>query len=211
MEPFVRIASAAAPLIRANIDTDIIIPSREITSPGREGYGEKAFAPWRYEAGSRKEIADFVLNQNAYRAAKILVGGANFGCGSSREMAVWALQQFGIRVIIAPSFGAIFRNNCVRNGLLPIALPLEIFEPLAERVRAGVVTLEVDLPTQTIRFAGPDAPIPFDIPANDKDTLIHGLDAIGMTLKHRADIEAFQARDRNIRPWVWEMGRGGGK
>ena len=125
------------PLLRANIDTDIIIPSREITSPGREGYGEKAFAPWRYEAGSRKEVAEFVLNQPAYRAAKILVCGANFGCGSSREMAVWALQQFGIRVIIAPSFGAIFRNNCVRNGLLPIALPLEVFEALAVRVTCG--------------------------------------------------------------------------
>lgn len=211
MEPLIHIQSVAAPLLRANIDTDIIIPSREITSPGREGYGEKAFAPWRYEAGTRKEVADFVLNQPAYRAAKILVGGANFGCGSSREMAVWALQQFGIRVIIAPSFGAIFRNNCVRNGLLPIALPLEVFEPLAERVRAGVVTLVVDLPSQTIREAGGVAPVSFEIPSNDKDTLINGLDAIGMTLKHRAAIEAFQARDRNNRPWVWEMGQSGGK
>lgn len=211
MEPLVRIESVAAPLLRANIDTDIIIPSREITSPGREGYGEKAFAPWRYEAGSRREIAEFVLNQPEFRATKILVAGANFACGSSREMAVWALQQFGIRVIIAPSFGAIFRNNCVRNGLLPIALPLEIFEPLTERVRAGVVTLVVDLPSQTLRLNNTETPISFDIPANDKDTLINGLDAIGMTLQHRADIEAFQARDRNIRPWVWEFGQGGGK
>jgi 3-isopropylmalate/(R)-2-methylmalate dehydratase small subunit len=209
MEPLVRIESVAAPLLRANIDTDIIIPSREITSPGREGYGEKAFAPWRYEADTRREIAEFVLNQPAFRATKILVAGANFGCGSSREMAVWALQQFGIRVIIAPSFGAIFRNNSVRNGLLPIALPPESFEPLAERVRTAVVTLTVDLPSQILRVNNTDVPIAFEIPANDKDTLINGRDAIGMTLQHRADIEAFQARDRNIRPWVWEIGQGG--
>jgi 3-isopropylmalate/(R)-2-methylmalate dehydratase small subunit len=203
MEPLVRIQSVAAPLLRANIDTDIIIPSREITSPGREGYGEKAFAPWRYEAGTRREIADFVLNQTPYREARILIGGANFGCGSSREMAVWALQQFGIRVLIAPSFGAIFRNNCVRNGVLPIQLPLADFERLAERVRAAATVLVVDLPAQTIAAADGAWTLSFEVAANDKETLLNGLDAIGLTLQRRSAIEAFQTRDRGARPWVW--------
>jgi 3-isopropylmalate/(R)-2-methylmalate dehydratase small subunit len=205
MEPLVRVHSVAAPLIRANIDTDIIIPSREITSPGRDGYGEKAFAPWRYAAGTRDEIADFVLNQPPYRNAQILVGGANFGCGSSREMAVWALRQFGIRVLIAPSFGAIFRNNCVRNGLLPIALPLEVFEPFAERIRSAASDIVVDLPTQTIADAAGTWRIAFEMAANDKDTLLNGLDAIGLTLQRRGEIDAFQTRDRAARPWVWNV------
>ena len=118
-----RIEGIVAPLLRPNIDTDLIIPSREITSPGREGYGEKLFAPWRYLGPERRENPDFVLNREPFRRAPILVAGENFGCGSSREMAVWALRQFGIRAVIAPSFGAIFRANCLRNGVLPVELP----------------------------------------------------------------------------------------
>ncbi len=145
MEAFVRIEGIAAPLHRPNIDTDAIIPSREITSPGREGYGEKLFAPWRYLGPDRRENPDFVLNRAPFRAAPILIAGENFGCGSSREMAAWALRQFGIRVVVAPSFGAIFRSNCLRNGILPVALPAATVAALAARAEAGDLVLAVDL------------------------------------------------------------------
>ena len=145
MEPFVRVEGIAAPLHRANIDTDAIIPSREITSPGREGYGEKLFSPWRYLGPDRRENPDFVLNRAPFRAAPILIAGDNFGCGSSREMAVWALRQFGIRAIVAPSFGAIFRANCMRNGILPVVLPAATVAGARRAGRAGELVLEVDL------------------------------------------------------------------
>ena len=145
MEAFVRIEGIAAPLHRPNIDTDAIVPSREITSPGREGYGEKLFAPWRYLGPDRRENPDFVLNRVPFRAAPILIAGDNFGCGSSREMAVWALRQFGIRVVVAPSFGAIFRSNCLRNGILPVVLPAATVTGLAARAEAGDLVLAVDL------------------------------------------------------------------
>ena len=204
MEQFVRVEGIAAPLHRPNIDTDAIIPSREITSPGREGYGEKLFAPWRYLGPDRRENPDFVLNRAPFRAAPILIAGENFGCGSSREMAVWALRQFGIRVVVAPSFGAIFRSNCLRNGILPVVLPAATVTGLAARAEAGDLVLAVDLGTCTVTV--PDgAVLKFPIEAREREMMLEGLDDIALTLKRKGDIEAFQARDREARPWVWRL------
>lgn len=201
MEAFTRIQGIAAALLRENIDTDIIIPSREITSPSREGFGPKLFAPWRYAGPGGPERADFVLNQPPWTAAVILIAGANFGCGSSREMAVWALRQFGIRCVIAPSFGAIFADNCIKNGVLPVVLPNDRVIALAT-LAARPLTLAVDLHTGEVQR--PDGGIDgFEIGARDRAMLLAGLDQIDLTWLHRSDIEAFEAADRLRRPWVW--------
>ncbi|NVO15037.1 MAG: 3-isopropylmalate dehydratase small subunit [Rhodoplanes sp.] len=202
MEPLLRVEGIAAPLLRPNIDTDIIIPSREITSPERTGFADKLFAPWRYLDGARRENPDFVLNRDPFRRAKILIAGENFGCGSSREMAVWALHQFGIRCVIAPSFGAIFRNNCLRNALLPVELPEADVLALASAAEAAPLHLVVDLQACEIRGFD-ERPLPFAIDADEREGLLSGLDAIDLTLRHRGAIEAFQARDRQDRPWIW--------
>jgi len=192
----------AAVLMRDNIDTDVIIPSRDITSPDREGYAAKLFGPWRYLHPGGPENPDFVLNQPPWRQARVLLAGRNFGCGSSREMAVWALWQFGIRCVIAPSFGAIFRDNCLRNGLLPVLLPAAALERLAATLDAQDCALRVDL--QACRIQGPgDITLPFDFDAHEREALIGGLDAIDQTWLQRAAIEAFEAADRLRRPWVW--------
>ena len=202
MEKFVRVQGIAAPLHRPNVDTDAIIPSREITSPGREGYGEKLFAPWRYLGPDRRENPDFVLNRAPFRAAAILVAGENFGCGSSREMAAWALRQFGIRAVIAPSFGAIFRSNCLRNGILPVVLPAATVAALAARAEAGDLVLAVDL--ESCAVTTPDgASRAFQVEAREREMMLEGLDAIALTLRRRGEIEAFQERDRAARPWIW--------
>jgi 3-isopropylmalate/(R)-2-methylmalate dehydratase small subunit len=202
MEQFVRIEGIAAPLHRPNIDTDAIIPSREITLPGREGYGEKLFSPWRYLEPDRRENPDFVLNRAPFRAATILIAGDNFGCGSSREMAVWALRQFGFRVVIAPSFGAIFRSNCLRNGILPVALPAATVAGLAARAEAGDLVLAVDL--ESCAVTTPDgASHVFAVEAREREMMLEGLDDIALTLRRKGEIEAFQARDREARPWIW--------
>lgn len=202
LQPFTRVDGLAAALWRENVDTDVIIPSREITGPGREGYGAKAFAPWRYLQPGGAENPEFVLNQAPWRQATILIAGANFGCGSSREMAVWALAQFGFRVLIAPSFGAIFRNNCVRNGLLAIELPAAVVQGLAEQAARAPLVLAVDL--QHRRIERPDAaPIDFAIDDSDREMLLSGLDAIDRTWQLRDAIEAFERGDRARRPWVY--------
>lgn len=204
MEQFVRIEGIAAPLHRPNIDTDAIIPSREITSPGREGYGDKLFSPWRYLGPDRRENPDFVLNRAPFRAAPILVAGDNFGCGSSREMAVWALRQFGIRAIVAPSFGAIFAANCQRNGILPVVLPAATVAALAARAEAGNLVLAVDLGACAVTT--PDgAAFGFAVGAREREMMLEGLDDIALTLRRKGEIEAFQARDREARPWVWRL------
>ncbi|MBI5114430.1 MAG: 3-isopropylmalate dehydratase small subunit [Rhodovulum sp.] len=203
MEPLTRIEGIAAPLMRPDIDTDIIIPSREITSPERTGFGEKLFAPWRYLDATRRENPDFVLNRAPFRHARILIAGDNFGCGSSREMAVWALHQFGIRCIVAPSFGAIFRTNCIRNALLPVELPEADVQALAAAAEAAPLHLVVDLERCEITGLA-DRRLRFEMDAGERDCLIAGLDAIDLTWRHRAAIEAFQARDRQARPWIWE-------
>lgn len=210
MEQFVHLHGLAAPLLRANIDTDLLIPSREITSPGKDGYGEKLLAPWRYLStaeGERIENPDFVLNQPPFRQAIVLITGENFGSGSSREAAVWAVRQFGLRSVIAPSFGAIFQHNCYRNGVLPIRLPMAEVEALARLAGAGGLNLTIDLPERALRLPC-GRTLHFEVPPNEHRMLLEGLDAIGLTLRRRKDIEAYQEADRIARPWIWQSARG---
>ena len=154
MEQFIRLKALAAPLMRPNVNTDVIIPSLEITSPSREGFGEKLFASWRYTEPGRKPNPDFVLNRAPFDRAQILIAGENFGCGSSREMAVWAIRQFGFRCVIAPSFGTIFQSNCYRNGVLPVVLPKADVEALGRDAESGRLELEVDLEACTVTAPG---------------------------------------------------------
>lgn len=204
MEPFRALRAVAAPILRANVDTDAIIPSREMKSVSKTGLAEGLFAGWRYTAiGGRDPNPDFVLNQPAYTGTKILLGGENFGCGSSREHAVWALHEYGIRVVIAPSFSPIFRGNCVRNGIVPVTLPSAQIAALAEFVAVDPAArqLEVDLEAQEVR-AG-DSSHRFELESEAREMLLEGLDGIDLTLKHRGDIDAFVARDRVQRPWIY--------
>jgi 3-isopropylmalate/(R)-2-methylmalate dehydratase small subunit len=200
--PVHRIEGVAAPLLRDNVDTDVIIPSREITSPGREGYGPKLFAPWRYTAPGGPENPDFVLNRAPWRACRILVAGANFGCGSSREMAVWALAQYGIAALVAPSYGAIFRDNCIRNGLLPLQLPAAAVAALAALAEASPAGWCIDLDACALHAPG-GVTHAFDFDPHEREQLRSGLDAIALTLARRAAIDAFEAADRLRRPWIW--------
>lgn len=197
-EPVPHVTGVAAPLIRPNIDTDQIIPSREMKSVGKTGLADSLFAGWRYTApGSRDPNPDFVLNQPGFAHAPILLGGPNFGCGSSREHAVWALHEYGVRAVIAPSFAPIFRSNCVRNGIIPVVLPDEAVAAIAQE-HAPVA---IDLPARTVT-CGPLG-YSFDIDPSASAMLAEGLDAIDLTLKHQGEIAAFQARDRAARPWVY--------
>lgn len=205
MEQFIRVEGLAAALLRDNIDTDLLIPSREMTAPGKEGYGAKLLAPWRYLAssdGTRVENPDFVLNRPALRQARFLIAGANFGSGSSREQAALALRQFGIRAVLAPSFGAIFQNNCYRNGLLPIVLPRADIEALAAQAESGALTLTVDLERQRLEAAD-GRTWPLAVAASERAMMLAGEDAIGLTLRRQSQIEAFQQADRQLRPWIW--------
>jgi 3-isopropylmalate/(R)-2-methylmalate dehydratase small subunit len=204
MEKFATLTAVAAPIIRANVDTDAIIPSREMKAVAKTGLADGLFAGWRYTTiGGREPNPDFVLNQPAFAGTRILLGGDNFGCGSSREHAVWALFEYGIRVVIAPSFSPIFYGNCIRNGIVPVRLSAEAIAALAA---AGVSDaaerrVTVDLVRQEVRAGS----LTFDFPieAEAKDMLLEGLDAIDLTLKNRADIEAFHERDRLARPWIY--------
>lgn len=192
MTPFTRLTGIVAPLLRDNVDTDTIIPSREMKSTGKTGLAAGLFAPWRYrDAANRLTDPDFVLNRPEFQAAPILAACANFGCGSSREHAVWALAEWGIRCVIAESFAPIFRTNCIRNGVLPVVLPGPAITELAGQ------TITIDLAAQT---AGGH---PFAIDPEDKAMLLEGLDAIDLTLKQGAEIAAWQAADRTARPWVY--------
>lgn len=204
MDPFRSLRAVAAPILRANVDTDAIIPSREMKSVSKTGLADGLFAGWRYTSiGGREPNPEFVLNQPAYAGTKILLGGENFGCGSSREHAVWALHEYGIRVVIAPSFSPIFRGNCVRNGIVPVTLAAEEVAKLAEFVMAdpSVHPLEVDLEACEVR-AGANIQR-FELESEAREMLLEGLDGIDLTLKHRADIDAFVARDRLQRPWIY--------
>jgi 3-isopropylmalate/(R)-2-methylmalate dehydratase small subunit len=188
MTPFTTLTSVVAPLMRDNVDTDTIIPSREMSSTGRTGLANGLFAPWRYFEG-RTPDPDFVLNR--LPEAKIIASGVNFGCGSSREHAVWALAEYGIRCIIAESFAPIFRGNCIRNGVLPVALPKDVIAAFTG------TEVTIDLAAQTV------AAHHFDIDAEAKTMLLEGLDAIDLTMKHAGAISAFHARDCVARPWVY--------
>lgn len=204
MRGLTRLRAAAAPLLRDNVDTDAIIPSREMKSTGKKGLADGLFAGWRYKGAGREPDPAFVLNQPAYTGAQILLGGSNFGCGSSREHAVWALAEFGIRTVIAPSFAPIFFGNCIRNGVLPAILPAEAVAQIAEAVAADPLAnrLEIDVGAQTVSLPdGRNWKFPLDGEA--KSMLIEGMDAIDLTLKQRDQIGAFQARDRLARPWVY--------
>jgi 3-isopropylmalate/(R)-2-methylmalate dehydratase small subunit len=205
MEKFTELTAIAAPLLRINVDTDAIIPSREMTRVSRKGLSAGLFAGWRYrEPGARNENPDFVLNQEPYRRAKILLSGTNFGCGSSREHAVWALAEWGIRCIIAPSFGAIFYGNCVRNGVLPVILDMATVEKLARQVQADPEKNLISVNLEKCLVRGPDGTeYPFSIGPGDREMLLQGLDAIAVTLQRDDEILAFQARDRLKRPWIY--------
>jgi 3-isopropylmalate/(R)-2-methylmalate dehydratase small subunit len=194
------LSGIAAPLhpggLADNVDTDTIIPSREMRSTGRTGLSEGLFAPWRYhDADDRTENPDFVLNRPQFREAKILVAGANFGCGSSREHAVWALAEHGIRAILAESFAPIFKGNCIRNLILPAALERGALEVLAGN------EITIDLAFQEVRT--PDASHAFEIDTEAKQMLTEGLDAIDLTLTQEHEIERWTVADRTQRPWIY--------
>ncbi|MBX6374473.1 MAG: 3-isopropylmalate dehydratase small subunit [Acetobacteraceae bacterium] len=202
MKPFTTLTGIAAPLPKANVDTDQIIPARFLKAITRSGFGKNLFANFRYrEDGS--ENPDFVLNQEPYRKAEILIAFENFGCGSSREHAPWALLDFGIRCIIAPDFADIFHNNCFKNGILPVKLPREICEKLMDDARmGGNARLTVDLERQVVvRPNGEE--IPFQVDPLRRHLLLNGLDDIGQTLQHAPAIDAFEAKQRAAQPWLY--------
>ncbi len=196
MTPFTTLTSIAVPLIRDNIDTDTIIPSCEIKGTGKTGLSEGLFAPWRYtDAGARTPDSSFALNDPAYAGTQILLAGKNFGCGSSREHAVWALAEYGFRCIIAESFAPIFEGNCIRNGMLPITCG----RPVDPLFHGQIMT--IDLTEQHMSIPGRFRP--FHIDAESKAMLLGGLDAIDLTLRHASLISDWQAQDRKARPWVY--------
>ncbi|HET9122415.1 MAG TPA: 3-isopropylmalate dehydratase small subunit [Acidiferrobacteraceae bacterium] len=209
MQAFTRLTGVVAPLDRANVDTDAIIPKQFLKSVERTGFGPNLFDEWRYmepatAGGPRRERPEFVLNQPPYRQAPILLARSNFGCGSSREHAPWALLDFGIRVVIAPSFADIFYGNCLKNGLLPVALSdtevEALFQACAEPDGCRVT---VDLEHQTVTHR--DTVFRFSIDAFRKRCLLEGLDEIGLTLQHQQEIAAYEARRRQEAPWLFEQ------
>ena len=211
MEPFSVHRGTVVPLDRANVDTDQIIPKQFLKSIKRTGFGENLFDAWRFidegEIGKtpneRKINKEFILNDPRYQGVSILLGRRNFGCGSSREHAVWALFEFGIRCVIAPSFADIFYNNCFKNGLLPIVLKEEIIEYLFGLATGSpALEIEVNLETQRL-FVETADDIPFEIEPGRKELLLLGLDDIGMTFKHSDEIREFEARHRQAMPWIF--------
>ena len=211
MDKFTLHKGLAAPMDRENVDTDAIIPKQFLKSIHRTGFGENLFDAWRYkdigepgmDNAKRPLNPDFVLNQPRYRGASILVAGKNFGCGSSREHAPWALQQYGFRAVIAPSFADIFYNNCYKNGLLPVVLPESAVRRLIDEIKGFVgYELTIDLESQTVRSAGGEA-MDFDIPPHRKYCLLNGFDDIGLTLRQSDKIRAFEAERRARHPYYF--------
>ncbi len=202
MEPFTTLTGVAAPLPMINVDTDMIIPKQFLKTIKRTGLGKNLFDEMRYTPDGA-EIPDFVLNKPAYRNASILVAGENFGCGSSREHAPWALLDFGIRCVIATSFADIFYNNCFKNGILPIVLPQEDVDKLMDDAERGAnATVTVDLEAQEIR--GPDGGVVrFDVDPFRKHCLLNGLDDIGLTLQNAEAIDSYESRASAERPWLF--------
>ncbi|HEY0236543.1 MAG TPA: 3-isopropylmalate dehydratase small subunit [Afipia sp.] len=201
MDKFTTLTGVAAPLKIINVDTDMIIPKQYLKTIKRTGLGKGLFSEQRYKDDG-SENPDFVLNKPAYRQAKILVAGDNFGCGSSREHAPWALADFGIKCIISTSFGDIFYNNCFKNGILPIRVSQEELDKLFDDADRGAnATVTVDLENQEIH--GPDGgAIKFEIDAFRKHCLFNGLDDIGLTKQKQASIDVFEAKERAERPWL---------
>ncbi|SLN14248.1 3-isopropylmalate dehydratase small subunit [Oceanibacterium hippocampi] len=202
MEKFTRLDGIAAPLPMVNIDTDMIIPKQFLKTIKRTGLGKHLFEELRYTTEGA-EIDDFVLNKPAYRNAQILVAGDNFGCGSSREHAPWALLDFGIRCVIATSFADIFYNNCFKNGILPIRLPKEQVDLLMDDAERGAnARVTVDLESQTI--SGPDGgTIHFEIDPFRKHCLMNGLDDIGLSLQRSGQIDRYEAEQQAAQPWLF--------
>ncbi len=211
MRKFTLLDGLVMPLDRANVDTDAIIPKQFLKSIKRSGFGPNAFDEWRYldhgepgmDNSNRPLNKDFVLNQSRFQGAQILLARENFGCGSSREHAPWALEDYGFRVIIATSYADIFFNNCFKNGLLPIRLDAEKVDALFKAVEANVgFKLKVDLEQQTI--TAPNGTVyKFEVDAFRKHCLLNGLDDIGLTLQHVEEIKTFEAKHRAAQPWLF--------
>lgn len=204
MEPFTTLTAVAAPLLRDNIDTDAIIPSREMRSVSGDGLADGLFAGWRYLAiGSREPEPGFVLNRPAFAGARILVSGANIGCGSSREHAVWALAQYGFRAVVAPSFNPIFRANCIANGLVPVTLAPDIVSHIGQRLEtADAPLMTVDLQQQIVTLAG-SGQWSFSLEPEAREGLLLGLDPVGLTMQHQSAILSFREGDKSVRPWIY--------
>ena len=201
MKKFTKLSGIAAPLKLVNIDTDMIIPKQFLKTIKRSGLGVNLFDEMRYD-DDRNEIETFVLNQPAYRNAQILVTGENFGCGSSREHAPWAIADFGITCVIAPSYADIFYSNCFKNGILPIALPQEQIDVLMLDAEKGAnARIEIDLESQTITSSDGEV-FSFDVDAFKKYCLMNGLDDIGLTMEKVTSIDTFEAAAATSRPWV---------
>lgn len=211
MQAFTTLDGLVAPLDRANVDTDAIIPKQFLKSIKRSGFGPNAFDEWRYldhgepgmDNSKRKLNPDFVLNQARYQGASILLTRENFGCGSSREHAPWALQDFGFSAIIAPSYADIFYNNCFKNGMLPIVLPAAVVDNLFKAVEANVgYKLTIDLAAQTVTTPSGEVHR-FEVDAFRKHCLLNGLDDIGLTFQQADKIKAFEAKHRLAQPWLF--------
>ncbi len=201
MEKFDKLTGVAAPMPLVNIDTDMIIPKQFLKTIKRSGLGVNLFDEMRYDTDG-KEIPDFVLNKPQYREAEIIVAGDNFGCGSSREHAPWALKDFGIKAVISTSFADIFYNNCFKNGILPIALPQEAVDALmADAEKGANARMTVDLEAQTVT-ASDGAVFSFDVDPFKKHCLLEGLDDIGLSLEKASSIDAYEAKAAQARPWV---------
>ncbi|MBL3703652.1 3-isopropylmalate dehydratase small subunit [Sulfitobacter sp. BDSS02] len=201
MDKFEKLTGIAAPMPMVNIDTDMIIPKQFLKTIKRSGLGVNLFDEMRYDREGN-EVEDFVLNKPAYREAEILVAGDNFGCGSSREHAPWAIKDFGIRCVIAPSFADIFYNNCFKNGILPIALPQEQVDVLMKDAEKGAnARMTVDLEAQTVTTSDGES-FSFEVDSFKKHCLMEGLDDIGLTMAKEASIDAFEAKAAQARPWV---------
>ena len=212
MQKFTRLEGLVAPLDRANVDTDAIIPKQFLKSIKRSGFGVNLFDAWRYldhgepgmDGSARKPNPDFVLNQPRYKGANILVARKNFGCGSSREHAPWALDDYGFRALIAPSYADIFYNNCFKNGLLPIVLP----ETQVDRIFHDVAAfpgfrMVVDLGAQTVAYPDGSQVFGFEVDAFRKHSLLNGLDEIAITLQHAIEIKTFETKRRLEQPWLF--------
>jgi 3-isopropylmalate/(R)-2-methylmalate dehydratase small subunit len=203
MEKFTVLRAVAAPMARDNVDTDAIIPTPYVLRSIYSDFSEGLFAYWRYREG-RTPNPDFVLNQLRYQKAGILLAGKNFGCGSAREHAVWALMGFGIRSVIAPSFGDIFRESSYKNGLLPVILPHDTVRRLIAAVEATGAGAEVTVDLENRRVTGPDNSVAsFEIEEDRRAMLLEGLDEIGLTLRDGAEINEYQRADRERRPWIY--------
>ena len=201
MQPFTKLTGIAAPMALVNIDTDMIIPKQFLKTIARTGLGKNLFDEMRYTPDGA-EIADFVLNQPAYRSAQIIVAGDNFGCGSSREHAPWALLDFGIRCVVSTSFADIFYNNCFKNGILPVVLPQEAVDVLMADARKGANARQtVDLEAQTVTTSD-GVSFAFEVDGHRKHCLMNGLDDIGLTLEKVAAIDSYEKKLATLRPWA---------